>query len=127
MTQISIKYAELHNPLFLGGTNHQTKLDPSKRQGLKLTYDRAEKELIVEFNGHVALIPTSNVASLSLSDPADIGLKVASKPVTEPKTHVSYPMTAGIDRAQVSDPTRDPVFAAQPGQTGQNFMTSKVK
>lgn len=123
MSLIPIKFAELHNPLFLGGTNHQTKLDPTKRTGLTLSYNRAEKELIVQFNDSVAILPSSNVASMTVYNPSDIGVTVASKPVKTPITHVSHAMVAGIDRAQVSDPTRDVVFGAGAGQTGQ----SKVK
>lgn len=120
MSQIAIKFAELHNPLFLGGTNHQTKLDPTKRLGLKLTYNRAEKELIVQFNDHVAILPSSNVASMTVENPKDVGVSVAAPAKPAPQTHVSHAMVAGIDRAQVSDPTRDVVFGQGPGQTGQS-------
>jgi hypothetical protein len=125
MKEISIKFAELHNALFLGGTNHQMKLDPSKRQGMKLHYDRAEKELIVEFNGHVAIVPSSNVASMTLSNPKDIGVTAAGTAKSTPQTHINHPVVAGIDRAQVSDPTRDVVFGVNAGQVGQDFGKSK--
>lgn len=66
---IKLKFAELHSPLFLAGTNLQMKLDPAKRDGkMTLEYDREEKELIVSFEvkGKVerAIVPVSNVVSM---------------------------------------------------------------
>lgn len=65
---IKIKWAELHTPLFLAGTNLQTKLDPHKRHGLEMVYNRSEKELLVTYdNGEkkeTAIIPTTNVATM---------------------------------------------------------------
>lgn len=60
--RIEIKRAELHTPLFLGGTNLQTKLDPAKRHGLRLTWDTEERTLFVLWNGEVGEIPEANVA-----------------------------------------------------------------
>jgi hypothetical protein len=104
---ININIATLHNPFFLAGKNFGSQLDVSKRTGLKLSYDRAEKELLVEFNGSVAIIPSSNVASMTLENPKDVGITTTSTPKAAPITHTHHPMVAGIDRAQVSDPTRD--------------------
>jgi hypothetical protein len=75
---IDIDFAELHTALFLNGTNLQMKLYTEGarkdnkgttihgRAGLTLRYDRAEKELLVTFNGVTAIIPSSNVASMTL-------------------------------------------------------------
>jgi hypothetical protein len=65
MKLIDIKFAELHNTLFLAGTNHGQKLDTSRRLELRLAFDESEKRLIVQFNGEVALIPESNVSSMT--------------------------------------------------------------
>ena len=61
---IELKFAELHNPLFLAGTNLQLKLDPSKRTGLVLKYDREFKELHVYWADEMAIVPTTNVSAM---------------------------------------------------------------
>lgn len=58
-----VEYAELHTPLFLGGTNLSQKLDPNKRTGLILKYDDDKRRLIVQWNNKTANIPEANVAS----------------------------------------------------------------
>lgn len=63
--KIDLSFAELHNPLFLAGTNLQMKLQPDKRTGLKLVYDRTEKELLVEWQGQTAIVPSSNISSMT--------------------------------------------------------------
>ena len=97
---VPLKHAELHNPLFLSGTNLQMKLDPSKRDGLDLVYDREEKELLVTYKDDTAIIPSSNVASMIPGT------------VVKPKA-ITHHAVATI-KAQVSTP-QDHVFAG-PGQ-----------
>ena len=62
--KIEMKFVELHNPLFLAGTNLQLKLDQSKRPELKMVYDRKWQELHVTMNGHLAIVPMANVSSM---------------------------------------------------------------
>lgn len=61
--KIELAYAELHAPLFLGGKNHQMKLKAGS--DMRLVYDRDEKELIIIWGKHVAIVPfhgtTNNV------------------------------------------------------------------
>jgi hypothetical protein len=105
MSKIALSYAELHNPLFLSGTNHGQKLQQGAK-GIDLQYDRKEKELLVLFNGKLAIIPSSNVASMTL-------LELPKEPVAEiPRDFSVKPV--GKLRAQASTPM-DHVFAG-PGQ-----------
>lgn len=92
MTHIDIKFAELHNPLFLGGKNHGVKLDPGKTHGLELFYDRKEKELLIHWGKHVGIIPSSNIACM------EEGLPEVKAP------QYTHPIVAGIASAQVSTP-----------------------
>lgn len=109
---IQLDFAELHNPLFLNGTNLQMKLDPKNKQGLSLTYDRTEKELIVTYNGKIAIVPASNVSSMTPTDPLVLGpLKVAA-----PAPQLKPISTGKPVKAQVQDPTRDAVFSNGPGK-----------
>lgn len=75
--EVSLEYVELHSALFLSGTNLGLKLDPTKRTGLVLTYDRPNQEVLVHFNGKIAIVPFTNVVSMIEGDPA---LKLAPKP-----------------------------------------------
>lgn len=78
--KIELEFAELHNPLFLNGTNLGMKLTPALKGGLKIAYDRTEKELLVQFNGKTAIVPVSNVSSMT---PV---AKAAQAPVEQPKS-----------------------------------------
>ncbi len=94
--KLEIEFAELHNPLFLAGTNLQMKLDPTKRTGLKLEYDRAEKELLVTYNGRMAIVPSANVSSMTpvATDPAlyaKIGTDMSLAPKVKPTAQVASP------------------------------------
>jgi hypothetical protein len=110
--KIKLKFSELHNPLFLAGTNLQLKLDPTKRQGMTLIYDREEKELLVYWNNEVAIIPSSNVSSMTPVDPTILG----TLPKAEVKPQPKPAPTGKPIRAQVQDPTRDVVFSNGPGK-----------
>ena len=109
---IELKFVELHNVLFLAGTNLQTKLDPGKRHGLQLFYDRAEKELHVHWNGTVGLIPSSNIAMMEPGKP-----EVKAQQVT-------HPMVAGLQGAQVETPMSHVHAGYGHGKTG---LGGKVK
>lgn len=76
---MKIKFAQLHTPLFFAGINFGEKLDASKRTGLTMLYDRANKELNVQYAGRSTVIPTeSNVVHM---EPGDVEVKKAT-PVT---------------------------------------------
>lgn len=105
---IDIKFAEVHNPLFLAGKNFGMKLDPGKLAGLQLQYDRQEKELIVRWEGQTGIIPSSNIACMVE------GLPEVKVP------QYTHPIVAGISSAQVGSPM-DHVFAGQGhGKTGKS-------
>ena len=74
---MKIKFAELHSPLFFGSRNFSTKLDVVRYAGLRLDYDRKEKELIAVYNNQMAIIPSSNVASMVIDD----GVVDAARPI----------------------------------------------
>jgi hypothetical protein len=105
--KIALKFAETHNPIFIAGTNLQMKLDVSKRTGMVLVYDRKEKELLLYWNNALAIIPSSNISNMVPADPAALGPIPSAIPATA-QTFVAQPV--GKVKAQVSDPTRDPVF-----------------
>lgn len=93
MEPMELKFVELHTPIFLAGTNMGLKLDPGKRQGLKLEYYRDMQELHVFYKDEMAIVPLPNVASL-----------VPGKPKM-PLAQVSHPMLASIGSAQVETPS----------------------
>lgn len=127
MSIIKVKYAQLHNGLFLAGVNFGQKLNPQVKSGLKIEYSTDLQALVVEYNSQVSLVFNSNIADMCLEDATEIGYTVAQSTkksrsyVTNPVTHVSHPIRSGIDAAQVGDPTRDVVESSGPGSTGQVF------
>lgn len=102
---IELTFAELHTPLFLGGTNWQLKLDikNTAKGKLSLAYDRENHELIVKANGHIAIIPTSNVVSMT---PMPEGLIAQTQHLAEPLVDlvVNPPKPKGRPKAQASTP-----------------------
>lgn len=97
MSKIKLKYAELHTALFLAGTNLGLKLDPRQRSGLEIEYDRTEKELWVHWNGGFALVPSTNVASMTLW-PSDAELLTTDRvfiPLLAPDVTRLPPFDAG--------------------------------
>lgn len=110
MTQINLKYAELHNPLFLCGMNCGTKLDlsNSKYAAMKLVYDRAEKELLVHWREEIGIIPSSNISAM---------IEGEAKLKAAPYTH---PIVAGIGSAQVETPFGHVHAGPGQGKTGKS-------
>lgn len=88
---INLIYAELHSPLFLAGTNFGLKLNPAGRGGLILRYDRANGELLVDYNGKLAIVPTSNVASMSPGDLVKTPIQVIPPHQGKIKAQASVP------------------------------------
>lgn len=92
MDPIELKFCEVHTALFIAGTNLGLKLDPGKRTGLELKYNRKNFELEVSWNGEVGLVPVTNIVVM---------VPGKSKAQPEPITH---PLVAGISSAQVETP-----------------------
>lgn len=112
---LSLPFAELHTPLFLAGTHLGTKLIPAGKKGLTLQYAWAEKKLLVGWNGKLAIIPDSNIASLTVEDPTVISQLLGTEVVIPKSTYQKpivvtagpVPMRQGVAvTAQVSDPSR---------------------
>lgn len=100
---VKLEFAEIISPLFLGRKNHGLKL--SNTAGMNLVYDRTEKELLVTFNGKTAIVPSSNVASMTPVNANDL------------QTPVQSPAKLGRPvKAQASTP-QDHVFSNGPGKT----------
>lgn len=106
---IELKFAELHNPLFLGGKNLQVKLDGHHHPGIEIHYDRAEKELLVRWNCETGIVPISNVACM---------IPGSAKKRDVP---LSHPMTVNAGRtAQVSTPYGHVHAGPGAGKTGKD-------
>lgn len=106
--KLDIKYAELHNPLFLGGKNFGTKLDPGKLAGLKLVFDKDDQWLLVHWGKHIGIVPLASVAVMQEGLPEKKAVQ---------HTH---PIVAGIQSAQVETPFGH-VFAGEgAGKTGKS-------
>ena len=87
MTTIKISFVELHNPLFMQGTNLGNKINAAQR-GASIQFDLDRKLLIITFKGKCAIIPDSNVASMDVIDLADLGLEFKTEAPTAPEATV---------------------------------------
>ena len=115
---IPLKYLQLHNPLFLAGTNLGNKLDISKRP-IKLIYDREHQEVLVYFNDQVSIIPVPAVSDMIPVDGSIFKLDSIDVPDVAPKQKEevlkSMEMAKKRIKAQASSPV-DHVFAEAPGK-----------
>ena len=108
---MELEFVELQTPLFLGGKNFGLKLSKEKFSGLDLFYDQENREVWVTFNTKAAIVPVSNVASMTPRQMVVVdGGKTEGPPPLAP---VPPP---GKIKAQVSTPTSH-VFADGPGKT----------
>lgn len=104
MPIIPVKYAEMHNAIFVGRKSLGPKLDPMKLTGLELKYDMEQKELLVTWNnetmhflnplGYVpGQIPVRPVAELGKPHAAPV--KPFTAQVHGPQAHVHAGPGAG--------------------------------
>lgn len=131
MARIDLRFAEIHAPLFLmgnKGTNLGTKLDPTKRQGLKLVYDRTEKELIVTYEGMTAIVPATNVVSMLEIQPASDKMDQKAKETEKAdRAAQAERATRPAVNAQVSSPQSHVHAGPGAGQTGQELAKERKK
>jgi len=118
--KIDLKFAEFHIPIFLAGTNWGQKLFKKQAKGsLKLTYDRAEKELIIEHGNEMVIVPTaSNVAVMSPATAQTVEEK-KEEPMIKPEPAKKGPGRPALNNslnAQVNTP-HSHVFSQGPGKT----------
>lgn len=113
--KIKIRFAELHTPLFLAGTNLTAKLDTvnNNRREIFLQYDTEMAKLHVVFNEHLCLIPDGNIASMTVDDPT--ALLYAFGPTKKPEVKLSATPPKGKVKAQVSHPVEDLVYGGPKG------------
>jgi hypothetical protein len=112
---LNLKFAECHTPLFLNGINLGTKLDPTKRAGLYLQYDKKNEFLLVWLHKQLSMVPKETVVNMVAINIEDTGY---THPTFEIK--LAEPIQAGQVNskivAQVSTP-HGHVFSNNPGLT----------
>jgi hypothetical protein len=108
MKTYDLVFAQLHNPLFLSGKNFKEKLYITGADRVdKMFFDTELKQLLVLYKDSIAVIPESNISSMTPLDAAPFK-ELFEKEVIAPrpkKTHTSHPMKLNIPSAQVSDPS----------------------
>ncbi len=88
-----VKFAMLHDTVFIGGKNFDIKLDPERYTGIKMEYDEDAQELQVTWNNQT-LAMTNNVKGI-----------VRGEFVSKRLQQVSHPMNVeAIKGAQVETP-----------------------
>lgn len=115
--KIDLKFAELHAPLFLAGKNFGLKLEPGshKHTGMVLVYDRAEKELLVTWMGEEAIVPVSNVATMTVKERTAI----RSEPLADMARQPHSANALSKATAQVHTPQSHVHAGPGHGDTGQ--------
>jgi hypothetical protein len=104
---IEVTFADLHNPVFLAGTNLGQKLDVTKRTGLVLKYEDDAHRLWIQYNGLTCFTPDANILSCQPKNPADLGVKNTQAfvpPHEKVKTAGPSAQIADISHAQGETP-----------------------
>src|SRR5271166_5532583 len=108
MSSVEVTFAKLHDPLFFGGKSFGLRLEPNVCGGLKMAYDKDDKELIVQWQGQTAHIPSTNIASY------------CTGPAVDRMIHqVAAPQVANIGSAQVETPMSHVHAGPGAGKTGK--------
>lgn len=100
--KVSVRFAEIHSPLFHAGKNHGQKFIDGKA-GVSLSYDQEAKELLVEYEGRTAHIPSTSVLCYEEAN------TLVSAVAEAPTKGLSAALPKGKVKAQVSGP-HDHVF-----------------
>lgn len=142
MTKIALSFVSLHNPLFMQGVNLGQRIN-THMKSVKLDFDVEKKLLYIQFKGKVCLVPDSNVESMDVIDPAQLGIEITPDPIAAmpqgPVTGIPRVdsvqsklieqnralLAGGKPSAQVSDPTR-PV-EGMTGVTGKRKIISHAE
>lgn len=103
--KIKCKYAVVHNPLFLAGTNLGDKLGRDGTKSVFMEYDSEEEWLVVCFKGEAGIIPSSNVAFFIPDNQQGYYKQPQDKAALMPQVPEGKPI-----QAQASDPVRDAVM-----------------
>lgn len=115
--KIPLKFAELHDSMFLGGVNLDKKLDPN-RYDITMVYDRDLEEVsIALYHGDkyaATILPKTSFKHMQPVDPEACGIET---PLPRAKrtvaTTVPIAPPKGKIKAQVFDPIRDAVGKPQ--------------
>lgn len=103
MSKHAVSFMELHNQLFMQGSNLGNKINAAQR-GANLTLDTDLGVVWVQFKSKLSLIPLSNVASADITDPSALGFDDTK---TETKT---VPAAIARGRKAGLAPEPDPEF-----------------
>jgi len=95
MAKIPLSYIELHNPMFMQGSNLGSKIS-AKARGAKLYFDTELSVVWIDFKDKVAFVPMSNIASGDMLDPQSIVLE-------EPATKTAPPAITRARKAGKED------------------------
>lgn len=114
---IEVGFAELHDGIFVGGKNLTAKLDANLNKGLKMIYDKDEKELQVTWNKVTAYVPFTNIKSYIPGAAKDRKIKQAASPMVATISHT----------AQVESPVSHVHAGFGHGKTGQEEPKKKAK
>lgn len=134
--KLTVSFVELHNPLFMQGTNLGNKIKADQRHA-DMEFDTETKLLTIEFKDKLSIVPDSNIVSMDLLDPTQYfgtdkpkrGRPVKAEPVKTPNiVQDNLIVKAQADAAalktgaQVSNPTR-PTVGATGVQGAPKYMS----
>lgn len=106
MARINLSFVEVHNPLFVNGTNLGTKINVAQRQAIA-QYDTEISCLRLYFKGKTTLVPSSNIASMDAIEeqaPAQVAQPETVLPPALAKRRGRPPKEAEPEQKPIGDP-----------------------
>lgn len=101
MPRIALDFIALHNPLFFQGMNYSDK-PKTKYPLIQLLYDTDLSCALVLDRGKCAVVPASNIASMTLSNPADFQIEIDAPIQTLPPAQAARARRAEIEESIVN-------------------------
>lgn len=119
---------ELHNPLFMQGTNLGAKINIVNRP-VKLLYDNERHVGVVIFKGKAALIPSSNIASMDVMNLADLKLDevLPEEEGTKLPPAIARSRRKSEINLDVADPEADPEHVRAVREASANAYKAQPK
>lgn len=123
MAKHQLSFIELHNQLFMQGSNLGTKIHAVAR-GATLNLDTELGIVWVQYKGKLSFIPLSNVASADMVDTGAFGFKTTTDETTAPAA-IARARKARLEQEAEEDPHRAAVRAASANSNKPNTLEAQ--
>lgn len=107
MAKLELGFIEMHNPMFMQGSNMGTRIK-AKERGARLFLDTELSLVWVHFKGKVAFVPLANIATGDLMEQLDAPLTELPQPAHRAPAAIARAQAYQSEYQEPSYPDHDP-------------------